>query len=512
MTRGMAEKRAASEDYGLSADRRVGETTEMGDVDVNRRTKIFVDGIWQETAQNVQRALVNPATEEVFGHGAIATAEDADLVVAAAHRALPEWSKTSVEARAEILESIARVWEARGEEVALLVTQEMGMPLRDSALNNVAGPVAVLRYYAEAARHVQWEESRPPIVFSGEVILRKNPIGVVAAIVPWNYPFMLLATKLGPALAAGCTVIVKPAEENALSGYLFADIMAEAGVPAGVVNVVAGGTDFASALVAHPNVDKVAFTGSTSVGRSIAREVGARLGIANLELGGKSAAIVLDDADLAHTLSNLPPLSFLNAGQTCFGQTRVIATPEVYEEVVQGYARYAKSQVLGSPLHEGTTMGPVSTGKQKQRINEYIELGISSGARRVSGGVAGEVPEQGFYVQPTVFADVDNSWAVAQEEIFGPVVCIIPAKDEADAVRIANDSVYGLAGSVWTSNAERGMDIARRIEAGSFGVNGFAPDLAAPWGGRKASGSGREHGPEAIDSFLRTDTIYKFES
>lgn len=484
----------------------------MKDLDVKGKTGIFVGGIWQETVQKVKRALVDPATEDVFGHAVIATADDADMVVAAAHAAFPEWARTPVEARAEVLERIASVWEARGDEVALLVTQEMGMPLRDSAFNNAAGPVAVLRYYAEVARHAQWEESRPPLVFRGEVILRKNPVGVVAAIVPWNYPLMLLATKLGPALAAGCTVVVKPAEENALSGYLIAEIMAEAGVPAGVVNVVAGNTEFASALVAHPNVGKVAFTGSTSVGRTIAREVGARLGTVSLELGGKSAAIVLDDADLAHTLSNLPPLSFLNAGQTCFAQTRIIATPGVYEEVVQGYARYAKSQVLGSPLDEGTTMGPVSTEKQRQRINEYIEQGISSGARLVSGGVAGEVPPRGFYVQPTVLADVDNSWAVAREEIFGPVVCIIPAKDEEDAVRIANDSVYGLAGSVWTSSPERGMNIARRIEAGSFGINGYVPDLAAPWGGTKDSGSGREQGPEAIDSFLRTDTIYKFES
>lgn len=476
------------------------------------RTKMFIGGAWRETAHGVQRGLVNPATEEVFGQAVIATAEDAGPVVEAAGAAFQAWSMTSGATRAELLERIAGAWEARGDEVARLVTQEMGMPLRDSAFNNVAGPVAVLRYYAGIARNVQREEWRAPFAFEGDVIVRKSPVGVVAAIVPWNYPLMLMATKLGPALAAGCTVVIKPAEENALSGCLVADIMTEAGVPPGVVNIVAGGPDFARALVAHPMVGKVAFTGSTPVGSSIAREVGGRLGSVNLELGGKSAAVVLDDADLGHTLSQLPPLSFLNAGQTCFAQTRVIATPGIYEEIVEGYRRYAKSQILGSPLDEGTTMGPVISGRQRQRIHEYIEQGVSAGARLVSGGVTGEVPERGFYVRPTVFADVDNAWAIAQEEIFGPVVCIIPAKDEDDAVRIANDSPYGLAGSVWTGDVERGLVLARRIEAGSFGINGYLPDMAAPWGGTKASGSGRENGPEAVDGFLRTDTIYKFDA
>jgi aldehyde dehydrogenase (NAD+) len=476
------------------------------------RTQMYVGGTWRDTAAARMRELVDPATGETIGHGVIAGAGDADTVVAAARRAFQAWSRSSGAERADVLEAIARAWEARGGEIARLVTREMGMPLLQSEFHNAAGPVGLLRYYAGIARGFEAEESREPFAFEGRAIVRKNPVGVVAAIVPWNFPMMLLATKLGPALAAGCTVVVKPAEENALSGSLLGEIMAGAQVPAGVVNVAVGGPDFAAALVRHPHVDKVAFTGSTPVGRDIAGQVGHRLGAASLELGGKSAAIVLDDADLGHTLASLPPLSFMNSGQTCFAQTRVIATPGVYEQVVQGYARFAKEQVVGSPLDPDTTMGPVVSARQRERIAGFIEQGLTSGARMVAGGVDGEVPEHGFYVAPTVFADVDNSWPIAQEEIFGPVVCIIPAADEEDAIRIANDSVYGLAGSVWTGDVERGMEIARRIEAGSFGINGYLPDLSAPWGGVKASGTGRENGPEAIDGFLRADTIYKFEA
>jgi aldehyde dehydrogenase (NAD+) len=475
------------------------------------RTKVFIGGQWQETVHGKQHIAIDPATEQEFGRAVIGTAEDADAVVAAAQAAFPAWAALSAEARADVLEDIALAWERRGEEVARLVSMEVGMPLQFSIFNNVLGPVATLRYYAALARGLQTEEDRTPIAFHGKTKVRKNPVGVVAAIIPWNFPLMLMVTKIAPALAAGCTVVVKPAEQNALSAHVVSEIMAEAGVPAGVVNIVAGNADFASAVVAHQHVAKVAFTGSTPVGRTIAGVVGQRLGETNLELGGKSAAIVLDDADLDHTLAQLPPLSFMNSGQTCFAQTRVIATPGIYDAVVDGYARYAERQVLGSPLDEQTTMGPVISAEQRGRVHRLVSTGIENGARLVSGGLAGEVPDSGFYVAPTVFADVDNSWEIAQEEIFGPVVCIIPASDEADAVRLANDSVYGLAGSVWTRNEELGHDIARQVEVGSFGINGYLPDPGAPWGGLKASGSGRENGPEAVDSYLRADTIYHFE-
>lgn len=419
-----------------------------------------------------------------------------------------DWSALSGVERAGAIDAIADAWEKNADDMALAVTREMGMPLEASHFYNAKGPVAVLRYYAGLARELERDSLREPFAFSGSVRVRRNPVGVVAAVVPWNYPWMLLATKLGPALAAGCTVIVKPAEENALSAKILQEIIDQARIPAGVVTVAVGGPEFAEALIGSEGVDKVAFTGSTAVGKRIAGIVGERLGQVSLELGGKSAAIVLDDADLEHTLATLPQLSFLNSGQTCFAQTRVIATPGVYAQVVQGFMDYVDAQVIGSPLDPHTTLGPVASKRQQQRILEYVRIGEEAGACVYTSKAP--IPSSGFYVPPTVLSNVESGWIVAQEEIFGPVVCIIPAKDEADAVRIANDSVFGLAGSIWTNDTQNAMLISKRIEAGSFGINGYLPDLSAPWGGVKASGTGRENGPEAVDEYLRSDVVYEF--
>lgn len=473
-------------------------------------TSVLGHGRENAAAGSRTRNLIDPSTGKSLGTTALVPASEVEMIVRSARGALGAWSARSGRDRAQVIEAIADAWEARADDMSLAVTREMGMPLGFSRFNNAVGPIAVLRYYAGLARRMEPEDSRTPFAFSGRVIVRRNPVGVVAAIVPWNYPWMLLATKLGPALAAGCTVIVKPAEENAISGGILGEILQAAGVPEGVVEVAVGGSDFAETLVRHPGVDKVAFTGSTAVGRRIAGIVGQRLGSVSLELGGKSAAIVLDDADMERTLAELPQLSFLNSGQTCFAQTRVIATPSVYERVVQGYVDYVDAQILGSPVDVHTTLGPVVSERQRENILNYIQLARAAGARVHRAAI--EIPTEGFFVPPTILADVDNGWDVAQEEIFGPVVCIIPARDEEHAVRIANDSDYGLAGSVWTRNVEKGIALSRQIAAGSFGINGYLPDLSSPWGGVKASGSGRENGPEAVDGFLRFDAVYEFAS
>jgi len=473
---------------------------------------LYCGGQWVAPRQGLGRELRDPSTGAPLGRVPLAGADDAGALVAAAERAAAGWAGCSPVRRAEVLEAIAECWEARGEELAELVSREMGMPIGASRGHNVHGPVAVLRYYAGLARGLETVERRAPLLFEGAVSIHRVPVGIVAAIVPWNYPWVLLATKLGPALAAGCPVIVKPAEENALSARLLATVFDEAGVPPGVVNVAVGGADFAAALVAHTGIAKVAFTGSTAVGRSIGATVGGRLATSTLELGGKSAAIVLDDADLERTLARLPELSYLNSGQTCFAQTRVIATPGIYERIVEGYRQYVQAQRVGPALDGSSTLGPVVSAAARDRIEGAIADAVSAGARLIRPALPAGLPSGGHYVAPAVLADVGNDWPVAREEIFGPVACLIRARDAEDAVRLANDNDYGLAGTVWTRDLEVARDIAARVEAGSFGINGYVPDLGAPWGGVKASGTGREQGPEAIDAFLRTDTVYEFDS
>ncbi len=472
--------------------------------------RLFIGGEWIAPADGRIVEIRNPFDGGVVGTAALAGAADADAAVDAAQRALRAWSETDYAERADILDRIADVWERRAEELAQSVTLEMGMPIGVSRFSNGFGSAATIRFYAAAARTRAREETRAPLQFEGEILIRRNPVGVVAALAPWNFPCQLIASKVGPALAAGCTVVVKPAAENALTARLLGEVFEEAGVPAGVLSVIPGRRDVVTALAGDTRVDKVAFTGSTVAGRVIGGLVGERLGLTNLELGGKSAAIVLDDADLDATFQELPFLAFLNSGQTCFAQTRVIATPGVYDEVVARFAAWASAQRLGSPLDESTALGPLVSAAQKESVLDFIRRGVASGASLVAGGEDAAVPPHGNFVAPTVFADVDNASTIAQEEIFGPVLSIIRARDEAHAIELANDSKYGLAGSVWTSDIERGTRIARRIESGSVGVNGYRPEQNAPWGGRKLSGTGRENGPEAVDSFQRVDVVYRF--
>jgi aldehyde dehydrogenase (NAD+) len=338
--------------------------------------------------------------------------------------------------------------------------------------------------------------------------VRRDPVGVVAAIVPWNFPQSLTMFKLAPALAAGCTVVVKPAPETAVDAFVLADAAQACGFPPGVINVITGGRDVGAYLVGHPGVDKVAFTGSTAAGRAIGEVCGRLLRPVTLELGGKSAAIVLDDADLAETVRGLSWASLLNNGQTCYLSSRILAPRSRYAEVVDAVADLASSLKVGDPADPSTRVGPLVTSAQRARVENFIAAGRREGGRVVAGGGRPQHLPVGWYVEPTVFADLAPEAAPVRDEIFGPVLCVLPYDGIDDAVRLANDSEYGLGGTVWTRDVERGLEVARRVETGSIGVNFFDLDLGAPFGGVKASGLGRELGPEGLNAYVSSKSIY----
>jgi betaine-aldehyde dehydrogenase len=365
----------------------------------------------------------------------------------------------------------------------------------------------MLNTFIQVASAHPWEEERVGVLGS-PVIVRSEPVGVVGAIVPWNVPQFVTMSKLAPALLSGCTIVIKPSPETPLDAYLMAELLEEAGIPKGVVSIVAAGREVGEHLVRHPGVDKIAFTGSTAAGRTIASICGEQLKRVSLELGGKSAAIILDDADLGATMESLKFASLMNNGQACVAQTRILASRKQYDTVVDALAETVGGMSVGDPTDPATEIGPLVAERQQERVEKYIALGQEEGARVVLGG-SGRPPglEKGWYVQPTVFADVDNSMRIAQEEIFGPVLAVIPYDDVDDAVRIANESDYGLAGSVWTADGDLGMDIARRVRTGTYGVNQYTMDFIAPFGGFKGSGIGREFGKEGLEHYLELKSI-----
>ncbi|MET9913744.1 aldehyde dehydrogenase [Streptomyces sp. NPDC006476] len=473
-------------------------------------TQIHAGGAWQPAICAETATLTDPTTEQPLGSIVLAAAADVDTVVASAREAFDHgpWGRSTPAERADALDRFADALDKHADDMSRLVTREMGMPLGFSRINNADGPAMILRYYAGLARTLEEEETRTPVGPGSRTVVRREPLGVAAVIPPWNYPVFLAMTKIAPALAAGCTVVFKPAVETSLSGALLVRIAEEAGLPPGVLNFVPGGAATGSALIRHPGVDKVAFTGATTTGRIIAAACAERLIPVSLELGGKSAAIVLDDADLEQTLGGLGLLSFLNSGQTCFAMTRVVATPGRYDQIVAGLADVARAQVLGDPLDPATTAGPLVSARQLAKTEEYVASGIAEGARLVTGGRRPAAPDTGYFHEPTVFAEVGSGMRIAQEEIFGPVVCVLRAADEEEAVTIANDSAYGLAGTVWTADPEHGLDVGRRVRTGTFGVNGYPPDLSAPWGGMKDSGTGREFGPEGLEAYRVTKSVY----
>ncbi|MGV9384912.1 aldehyde dehydrogenase [Nonomuraea sp. NPDC003707] len=473
---------------------------------MRRHDTLFIGGEWVAPAGTATIDIVSPHTEEVVGQVPDGTTADMDRAVAAAREAFDHgpWPRMTFAERAEVIGRLAAIYNERQGEMAQLITEEMGSPITFSNLAQAPQPLGMLQYYAELGKTFEQEEQRPGLF--GPITVRREPVGVVAAVVPWNVPQFVTMTKVAPALLAGCTIVLKPAPETPLDAYLLADWAIEAGIPAGVLNIVAAGREVGEHLISHPGVDKVAFTGSTAAGRRIAAICGEQLKRVSLELGGKSAAIVLDDADLAASMGFLSIASLMNNGQACVAQTRILASRNRYDEVVDAIANMVNSQPVGDPADPATGIGPLVAKRQQDRVEGYIRIGMDEGAKVVVGGLDRPY-DRGWYVSPTVFSGVTNEMRIAREEIFGPVLAVIPYEDEADAVRIANDSDYGLAGSVWTADAEHGMDVARQVRTGTYGVNCFMLETNAPFGGYKASGIGRELGPEGLSGYLEYKTI-----
>ncbi|MDX3087981.1 aldehyde dehydrogenase family protein [Streptomyces griseoaurantiacus] len=454
---------------------------------------IYVDGAWRPAAGTDTIEVVNPADEQVLAHVPAGTAEDVDAAVRAARAALPAWAATEPAERAARLTALRDRLAARAEEIAETVTAELGAPPKLSQTVHAALPVAVAGSYAELAAAHAFEERL------GNSTVLHEPVGVVGAITPWNYPLHQIVAKVAPALAAGCTVVLKPAEDTPLTAQLFAEAVDEAGVPAGVFNLVTGlGPVAGQALAEHEGVDMVSFTGSTAVGRRIGATAGAAVKRVALELGGKSANVILPGADLSRAVNVGVANVMSNSGQTCSAWTRMLVHREDYEQAVELAAEAAAKY--------GERIGPVVSARQRDRVRGYIEKGLAEGARLVTGGP--EAPrERGYYVRPTVFADVRPDMTIAQEEIFGPVLCLLAYEDTEDALRIANGTEYGLAGAVWAAEEAEAVAFARRLETGQVDINGGRFNPLAPFGGYKRSGVGRELGPHGLAEYLQTKSF-----
>jgi betaine-aldehyde dehydrogenase len=471
--------------------------------------KLFIGGEWVASAGTGVIDVISPHSEEVVGRVPEGTEADVDLAVAKARDAFDnsDWARMSPEERMSKVEVFSGVYAARMMDMAQVITTEMGSPITFSQLAQSPTAWMILTSFLDIGRAFPWEERRPGVL-APETIVRREPVGVVGAIVPWNVPQFVTMSKLAPALVSGCTIVIKPSPETPLDALLMAELLEEAGIPKGVVSVIPAGREVGEHLVRHPGVDKIAFTGSTAAGRRIAAICGEQLKRCSLELGGKSAAIILDDADLAMTTNGLKMASLMNNGQACIAQTRILASRSRYDEVVDAIGTMVGSMLVGDPNDPATEIGPLVAERQQERVEKYIAVGQEEGARVVVGGNGRPKGlEKGWYVQPTVFANVDNTMRIAREEIFGPVLAVIPYDDVEDAIRIANDSDYGLAGSVWTGDADAGLDVARRVRTGTYGVNGYSMDFKAPFGGYKASGVGREFGPEGLEHYVESKTI-----
>jgi acyl-CoA reductase-like NAD-dependent aldehyde dehydrogenase len=461
----------------------------------------YIGGEWVEPQSDPAHPtieVVNASTEEVMGRIPAGTPQDVDRAVAAARAAFETWSQTPLDERVALCTAIGARLQDRAEEIAGLIAQELGCPMSVSMMVQAGLPAMTFTSQEHLAEHLPWEQQ------IGNSLVVREPVGVVGAITPWNYPLHQIAAKVAPAMTAGCTVVLKPSEVTPLNAYILAEIMEEVGVPAGVFNLVSGvGPVVGEAIAGHPGIDMVSFTGSTAAGRRVSEVASATVKRVALELGGKSPNIILDDADLETAVVDGIKKCYLNSGQTCSALTRMLV-PREKLAIVEAIAAAAVEQTpVGDPFDPGTALGPLVSEVQRERVRSYINKGVEEGARLVVGGA--EPPEgleKGYYVRPTVFSDVTPGMTIAQEEIFGPVLAIMPYDDEEDAIAKANDTQYGLAGGVWSADEERAKRVARRIRTGQVEINGGVFNPLAPFGGYKQSGHGRELGPYGIEEFL----------
>jgi betaine-aldehyde dehydrogenase len=471
------------------------------------RDTLYIDGGFVAPATDATIDVISPFTEETVARVPEAREADVDRAVAAARRAFDEgpWPRMRAAERADAMGKLVGALDARAADLATTITTEMGCPISWSQTGQVLAARMVLDYYRGLAAEFPFEEVRASLM--GPALVRHEPVGVSVGIVPWNVPLFVTMLKLAPSLAAGGTIVLKPSPETPLDAYLLAEALEEAGVPRGVVNILPAGREVGELLVRHPGVDKVSFTGSTAAGRRVGAICGEQLKRVTLELGGKSAAILLDDVDLDAAAPALVPNGIMNSGQACIAQTRILAPRARYDECVEALGAVVGAMKTGDPMDPETQVGPLVAERQRDRVEGYLKKGRDEGARVVVGGGRPAGLARGWFVEPTLFADVDNGMTIAREEIFGPVLAVIPYDDEADALRIANDSEYGLSGTVWTSDVQHGLEVARGVRTGTYTVNGFSMAFNAPFGGFKASGLGRELGPEGLKAFLEVKTI-----
>ncbi|MBL8384360.1 MAG: aldehyde dehydrogenase family protein [Burkholderiales bacterium] len=464
--------------------------------------KLYIDGAWVSGSGGKSIDVINAATEEVMGRIPEGTVADAQAAIAAARAAFDGWAAVPAARRGEYLAAIQAGIKARADEFARTITGEVGVPYKLAQRVMVGNPVNTFGMYAALAGSFEFEKT------VGNSLIVREPVGVVGAITPWNFPLHQIALKVAAALAAGCTVVLKPSEVAPLNAFMLAEIIHEVGLPKGVFNLVSGyGPVVGEALAASPEVDMISFTGSTRAGKRVSELAAQTVKRVALELGGKSAAIILDDADLATAVKATVSYCYLNSGQTCAATTRMLVPASRYEEAAKIATEVAAGFTVGDPMGDAR-LGPLISAVQRERVRAYINKGIEEGAQLLTGGA--EPPEgqpRGYFVKPTVFGKVTPAMTIAREEIFGPVLSILTYRDEADAVRIANDSVYGLAGTIWSKDEERAKAVARRVRAGQIDINGGPFNPMAPFGGYKQSGNGRESGVYGLEEFLEYKSL-----